>query len=172
MPDGSRKGVVVVGAGHAGSEAAAAAARLGVPARLVTLDPDAVGRMSCNPSIGGLAKGQIVRELDALGGLMGKVADRTAIHFRLLNRSKGLAVQSPRTQNDRELYEAEVKRELAMSVNPELYAEIQGSTDSELMFFLALTFGLDADPIRALESMSRAVRSLGGSRLTKRSTPR
>ena len=105
--------IVVVGGGHAGAEAAAAAARMGMPCVLVTLDPGAVGRMSCNPSIGGLAKGQIVREVDALGGIMGRVADRTAIHFRLLNRSKGPAVQSPRCQNDRTLYEQEVRAELA-----------------------------------------------------------
>ncbi len=105
--------VLVVGGGHAGSEAAHAAARFGLNVCLVTLDAAAVGRMSCNPSIGGLAKGQIVREVDALGGIMGKVADRTAIHFRLLNRSKGPAVQSPRTQNDRGLYERAVQTELA-----------------------------------------------------------
>jgi len=104
--------IIVVGGGHAGAEAAAAAARLGLPSVLVTLDLAAVGRMSCNPSIGGLAKGQIVREVDALGGLMGVVADRTAIHFRLLNRSKGPAVQSPRCQNDRSLYEREIRKEL------------------------------------------------------------
>ena len=92
--------VVVVGGGHAGCEAAWAAAKTGVDVVVCTLAEDALGRMSCNPSIGGLAKGQLVREIDALGGVMGRVADRTALQFRLLNASKGPAVQSPRTQND------------------------------------------------------------------------
>jgi tRNA uridine 5-carboxymethylaminomethyl modification enzyme len=104
--------VIVVGGGHAGCEAAAAAARRGASVALVTLLRAALGRMSCNPSIGGVAKGQIVREVDALGGIMGKAADRSAIHHRLLNRSKGPAVQSPRCQNDRDLYAAEVAREI------------------------------------------------------------
>lgn len=101
--------IVVVGGGHAGAEAARAAALLGVETVLLTLDPSAVGRMSCNPSIGGQAKGQIVREVDALGGLMGRAADRSGIHFRVLNRSKGPAMHSPRAQCDRTLYEQEVR---------------------------------------------------------------
>lgn len=102
--------VVVVGAGHAGTEAAAAAARLGARVALLTGNLDTVGQMSCNPAIGGVAKGQIVREIDALGGLMGQVIDRTGIQFRLLNRRKGPAMHSPRAQADKKAYQHEVKR--------------------------------------------------------------
>ncbi len=96
--------VIVVGAGHAGCEAASAAARLGVSTLLITLDMHNIAQMSCNPAIGGIAKGQIVREIDALGGMMGIVTDRTAIQFRMLNRSKGPAMWSPRSQSDRTKY--------------------------------------------------------------------
>lgn len=96
--------VIVVGAGHAGCEAAAAAARLGADTLLITLDMHNIAQMSCNPAIGGIAKGQIVREIDAMGGLMGIVADRNAIQFRMLNRSKGPAMWSPRAQIDRTKY--------------------------------------------------------------------
>ncbi len=96
--------VVVVGGGHAGIEAALAAARLGVHAALVSFDADKVGEMSCNPAIGGLGKGQMVREIDALGGVMGQVADETGIQFRMLNTAKGAAVRAPRCQSDRHRY--------------------------------------------------------------------
>lgn len=101
--------VVVVGAGHAGTEAAVAAARLGAKTALLTMNCDTVGQMSCNPAIGGVAKGQIVREVDALGGIMGQVIDQTGIHFRLLNRSKGPAMHSPRAQADKKAYQHYVK---------------------------------------------------------------
>lgn len=109
--------VVVVGAGHAGCEAASASARLGVSTALVTINLDLIGQMSCNPAIGGVAKGHLVREIDALGGIMGKVIDRTGIQFRLLNRSRGPAVQSPRAQADRSLYRTEMRRVLEFSPN-------------------------------------------------------
>jgi tRNA uridine 5-carboxymethylaminomethyl modification enzyme len=102
--------VLVIGAGHAGTEAALAAARLGAKTALLTTNCDTVAQMSCNPAIGGVAKGQIVREIDALGGAMGQAIDATGIQFRLLNRSKGPAMHSPRAQADKKRYQHEVKR--------------------------------------------------------------
>ena len=109
--------VIVIGAGHAGCEAASASARLGAETALVTINLDLIGQMSCNPAIGGIAKGHIVREIDALGGLMGRIIDRTGIQFRLLNRSRGPAVQSPRAQADRSLYRTEMRRVLEATPN-------------------------------------------------------
>ena len=109
--------VIVIGAGHAGCEAASAAARLGAQTALVTINLDLIGQMSCNPAIGGIAKGHLVREIDALGGIMGRVIDRTGIQFRLLNRSRGPAVQSPRAQADRALYRTEMRRTLEATPN-------------------------------------------------------
>src|SRR5664279_3677665 len=105
--------IVVIGGGHAGAEAAWAASRLGATVALVTLDPLRVGQMSCNPAIGGLAKGQMVREIDALGGLMGLATDATGIQFRMLNASKGSAVWGPRAHCDKHRYAKEVQRLLA-----------------------------------------------------------
>lgn len=109
--------VIVIGAGHAGCEAASAAARMGSQTALVTLSLDLIGQMSCNPAIGGIAKGHIVREIDALGGIMGRVIDRTGIQFRLLNRSRGPAVQAPRAQADRSLYRTEMRYMLENTPN-------------------------------------------------------
>jgi len=109
--------VIVIGAGHAGCEAASASARLGCETALVTINLDLIGQMSCNPAVGGIAKGHVVREIDALGGIMGRVIDRTGIQFRLLNRSRGPAVQSPRAQADRGLYRAEMRRVLEGTSN-------------------------------------------------------
>src|SRR6187455_361079 len=109
--------IIVIGAGHAGCEAASAAARMGARTALVTLNLDLIGQMSCNPAIGGIAKGHLVREIDALGGIMGRVIDRTGIQFRLLNRSRGPAVQSPRAQADRALYRIEMRQALEATPN-------------------------------------------------------
>ena len=96
--------IIVIGGGHAGIEAASVGARMGCSIGLITMDKHALGRMSCNPAIGGTAKGHLVREIDALGGIMGQIADNTGIQFRMLNKSKGPAVWSPRCQSDRKLY--------------------------------------------------------------------
>src|SRR5476649_736033 len=113
-------GVIVVGAGHAGCEAALASARMGIPTLLMTMNLDSVGQMSCNPSIGGLAKGQIVREIDALGGEMAKNTDRSGLQFRMLNSAKGPAVQSPRAQCDKKLYQFSMKQVIERQPNLDL----------------------------------------------------
>lgn len=115
--------VIVVGGGHAGCEAAIAAARLGCSTLLVTADMNRVAQMSCNPAIGGIAKGQIVREIDALGGVMGVLADKTAVQFRMLNRSKGPAVWSPRVQSDRTAYIDEMRKMLDATDNLSIYQD-------------------------------------------------
>jgi tRNA uridine 5-carboxymethylaminomethyl modification enzyme len=115
--------VIVVGAGHAGCEAAAAAANMGCAVLLVTMDMGKIAQMSCNPAMGGIAKGQIVREIDALGGYSGIVSDRSSIQFRMLNRSKGPAMWSPRTQNDRAMFSAEWRRMLEETPNVDFWQD-------------------------------------------------
>jgi len=116
--------IAVIGAGHAGCEAALAAARLGAKTVLLTMNCDTVGQMSCNPAIGGVAKGQIVREIDALGGEMGRIIDETGIQFRMLNRSKGPAMHSPRAQADKKAYQFAMKYRIEDQVNLTLRQEI------------------------------------------------
>src|SRR5262245_22620110 len=112
--------VIVIGGGHAGCEAAAAAANGGARTALITMSLDAIGQMSCNPAIGGIAKGQLVKEIDALGGIMGVLADQTGIQFKVLNRSKGTAVWSPRCQSDKPAYRAAMRSLLEKTANLEL----------------------------------------------------
>ena len=115
--------VIVIGGGHAGCEAAAAAARIGVNTALLTHKFETIGEMSCNPAIGGLGKGHLVRELDALDGLMGEVADKSGIQFRLLNRSRGPAVRGPRTQSDRFLYKKYMQEKLVNYCNLSIFSD-------------------------------------------------
>lgn len=122
--------VIVIGAGHAGIEAAWAAGNMGLSVGVVTMDVEAVGRMSCNPAIGGTAKGHLVKEIDALGGLMGRIADESGIQFRMLNSSKGPAIWSPRSQNDRDLYSRVAKEMLLFCSDIEM---VQGTIDELIL---------------------------------------
>src|SRR5487761_215807 len=118
--------VIVIGGGHAGCEAAAAAARAGANTLLLTHSSKTIGEMSCNPAIGGLGKGHLVREVDALDGLLGRVADTAGIQFRLLNRRKGPAVRGPRAQADRKLYAAAMQQAIRLTPN---LTVIEGEAD-------------------------------------------
>ena len=115
--------IIIVGAGHAGCEAASAAARMGSKTLLITMDMNKIGQMSCNPAVGGIAKGQIVREIDAMGGQMGIVTDRSAIQFRMLNRSKGPAMWSPRSQSDRKCFIEEWVKILSSTPNLDIWQD-------------------------------------------------
>lgn len=145
--------VIVVGAGHAGCEAAYAAARVGAHVGLCTLSRDGVAHMPCNPAIGGTAKGHLVREIDALGGLMGRAIDATAIQFKLLNRSRGPAVWSPRAQADKKIYSAWVRRALEAEPNIEWVIGRAGG----LLVECGRAIGLTLDDTRVLKSPSIVV---------------
>ncbi len=116
--------VIVVGAGHAGCEAAAAAANMGSQVLLITMNMQTIAQMSCNPAMGGIAKGQIVREIDALGGYSGLVSDESMIQFRMLNRSKGPAMWSPRSQNDRMIFAQRWRERLEQTHNVSFYQDM------------------------------------------------
>src|SRR3982074_2399800 len=119
--------VIVVGAGHAGCEAAAAAANMGSRVLLITMNLQTIAQMSCNPAMGGVAKGQIVREIDAMGGYSGIVTDKSMIQFRMLNKSKGPAMWSPRAQNDRMLFAATWRNMLEKTKNVDFYQDTVNS---------------------------------------------
>src|ERR1700709_193162 len=116
--------IIVVGAGHAGCEAAACAANLGSKVLLITMNMQTIAQMSCNPAMGGIAKGQIVREIDAMGGYSGIVSDKSLIQFRMLNKSKGPAMWSPRTQNDRMLFASTWREMLEQTLNVDFYQDM------------------------------------------------
>jgi tRNA uridine 5-carboxymethylaminomethyl modification enzyme len=150
--------VIVVGAGHAGTEAALAAARMGAKTALLTTNCDTVGQMSCNPAIGGVGKGQIVREIDALGGAMGRAIDATGIQFRMLNCRKGPAMHSPRAQADKKLYQAEVKRIVEEQPNLALRQEVV----EDLLTEEGSGFGVQGS---VLDFLNPELRTLGAPRI-------
>src|SRR5882762_2984719 len=133
--------IVVVGSGHAGIEAALAAARIGVRTLMLTQNLDTIGQMSCNPAIGGLAKGQIVREIDALGGAMGLNADATGIQFRMLNSSKGPSVRAPRVQCDKKAYQFRMKAILERAAN----LDLKQATVSRILVENEVAVGVETD---------------------------
>ena len=156
--------VIVIGAGHAGIEAAHAAARLGARTAVFTLSLDFIGNMPCNPSIGGTAKGHLVREVDALGGLMGLAADATYLQSRMLNRGKGPAVHSLRVQTDRKRYHIWMKHALEQTANLDIHqgeivgvAGVSGNGQSELLELLAGLRPLQSGEIRLAADGERAV---------------
>src|SRR5207248_125236 len=137
----SKYDVVVIGSGHAGIEAALAAARIGCRTLMLTQNLDTIGQMSCNPAIGGLAKGHIVREIDALGGAMGLNADATGIQFRMLNRTKGASVRTPRVQCDKKAYQFRMKAILERTPN----LDLKQATASAILVDCGQVIGLETD---------------------------
>src|SRR5499426_4849519 len=133
--------VLVVGSGHAGIEAALAAARIGCRTLMLTQNLDTIGQMSCNPAIGGLAKGHIVREIDAMGGAMGLNADATAIQFRMLNKTKGPSVQAPRAQCDKKAYQFRMKAILEQAQN----LDVKQGTVSRIIEQTGSVAGVETD---------------------------
>src|SRR5947199_4252035 len=133
--------VIVIGSGHAGIEAALASARIGCRTLMLTQNLDTIGQMSCNPAIGGLAKGQIVREVDALGGAMGLNADATGIQFRMLNRSKGPSVRAPRVQCDKKAYQFRMKAILERAGN----LDVKQATVSRVLDEAGAVIGVEPD---------------------------
>src|SRR6202035_4380360 len=150
--------IVVVGAGHAGCEAAMASARMGLRTAIFTLNLDLIAQMSCNPAIGGIAKGHLVREVDALGGVMGEVADATGIQFRLLNTSRGPAVWSPRAQCDKALYRVKMREVLEGQKN--LFIKQAEVVDLIVENAVDLAGGAEADSSAALRNDKKVVRGL------------
>ena len=145
--------VIVVGGGHAGSEAAAAAANLGCKTLLVTMNLQNIAQMSCNPAMGGIAKGQIVREIDALGGYSGIVSDTSAIQFKMLNKSKGPAMWSPRTQNDRMRFAEDWRLMLEATPNLDFYQDMVNGLLIEGEKVVGVLQGdIDADLVEEFES--------------------
>src|SRR5277367_3916768 len=144
MPFTEQFDVVVVGAGHAGCEAAMASARMGLKTALYTLNVDLIAQMSCNPAIGGIAKGHLVREVDALGGIMGEITDAVGIQFRLLNTSRGPAVWSPRAQCDKQAYRLKMREVLESEPN----LKIKQAEVAELIVDRASGSGLRASANR------------------------
>src|SRR5437879_12722182 len=147
--------VIVVGSGHAGIEAALASARLGAETLLCSQNLDTIGQMSCNPAIGGLAKGQIVREIDALGGAMGLNADATGIQFRMLNRSKGPSVRAPRAQCDKKAYQFRMKAILELTDN----LDLKQATVSRILVGNETVIGVETDLGLAIHGHSVVVTS-------------
>src|SRR5437773_3249889 len=148
--------VVIVGSGHAGIEAALAAARIGVRTLILTQNLDTIGQMSCNPAIGGLAKGHIVREIDAIGGAMGLNADATGIQFRMLNQSKGPSVRAPRVQCDKKAYQFRMKAILEQAPN----LDVKQATVSRVLVESGAVIGVESDLVVVIGSHSVIMKSV------------